>query len=182
MIAIVILHKRDALAKNGLGNNTVGVIRFLGFDQGLVDLGEIMTIYGCNSPAEFNIFGGKPSQRHNLVGRAINLVMIVVDKIDQVAEVIFTGKHGCLPDLAFLVFTIRGEADGGVLGMTKGQASGKRQTLAERAGRILNPGDIGGNVSLEGGTIGGISFEKIGVEIASSRENGIERGAKMASR
>ena len=40
-------------------------------------------------------------------GTSGRLKVIVVDDMDQVRELLMTGKHGCFPDTAFLQFAVQ---------------------------------------------------------------------------
>src|SRR3972149_1815817 len=107
----VVLHERDALAFDGVGDDHAGAARGLFRAlQGLDDLALVVAVALLHLPAEGAPLIGKRLRAHDVLDEAVVLDAVAVDDGSQGGEAVVGGRPRRLPDLAFVQLAVAEEA------------------------------------------------------------------------
>src|SRR5262245_2809105 len=187
----VVFHERDALALHRVGHDEEWLARGgLGLLQGLVDLGDAVTIDLDDRPAEGLPLGGERLQVTDLGHEVVELDPVVVEDDGEVVEGMawlaqLRRGHGRLPHLALLDLAVAQDAvharrRARVL-EPQGRAGGDRQPLAERSRGGLDPRQRGAvGMPLERAAQLAQGDEQVLREVAGLGHSGVLRRHTMA--
>src|SRR3989338_8230389 len=88
-------------AGNGIGDNHGRFIK-LGFRLAYraVNVGEVMPVHFYHMPVERLPLIGQGLKRHDVFRKAIYLDVVAVNNRDEIAELLFSGKHCAFPTIS----------------------------------------------------------------------------------
>ena len=93
----LVLHERDTLAFDGVGQNHCGPQHCPGLLKRVYDLLHVMAVDAQNVPAEASVFRSKRLDGHDVFDQSIDLQAIAVYDPDQILELVVAGLHGGFP-------------------------------------------------------------------------------------
>ncbi len=103
----VVLHKVDAFARNGVGDDDH---RFFndgfGHIHGVNNRFNVVTVNLQHVPVKRFPFVAQVVERHHHFGGAVNLNIIAVDNDDHIRQLVLGGQHNSFPVVAFVQFAV----------------------------------------------------------------------------
>ena len=155
----VVFHVAHTLALHRLHQNDGGLsIAGVGLLEGVAKLVEVMAVRLQYVPAKGGELAVQGLGGHDVGGTAVDLQAVHVLHGAQVVQLELGRRHGGLPDLALVQLAVAQQGVDPVVGLVhlpgQGHAHRRRDTLAQRAGGHVHPGDkahlrMAGEVAVE---------------------------------